>query len=90
MSLVLRLNVRRFPPTFLSVAFLVAFFLWSILSGVWFDADFSFSEHVKMTCKACFLQMRDLRRIRQYDTPEVPVLDANALVSSRLDYCNSV
>ena len=56
--------------------------------GVWFDAEFSFSEHVKRTCKACFLQMRDLRRIRQYLTAEVAVLVANALVSSRLDYCN--
>ena len=34
--------------------------------------------------------MRDLRRIRQYLTPEVAVLAANALVSSRLDYCNSL
>ena len=58
--------------------------------GVWFYADFSFTEHVKMTCKACFLQMCDLRRIRQYLTPEVAVLAANALVSSRLDYCNSL
>ena len=32
--------------------------------------------------------MCDLRRIRQYLTPEVTVLAANALVSSRLDYCN--
>ena len=57
--------------------------------GVWFDADFSFPEHIKRTCKACFLQMRDLRRIRKYLTPEVAVLAANALVS-RLDYCNSL
>ena len=55
---------------------------------MWFDAEFSVSEHVKRTCKACFLQMRDLHRIRQYFTPEVSVLAANALVSSRLDYCN--
>ena len=39
--------------------------------------------------QACFLQMRDLSRIRQYLT-KVAVLAANALVSSRLDYCNSV
>ena len=58
--------------------------------GVCFDADFSFSEHIKRTCKACFLQMRDLRRIRKYLTSEVAVLAANALVSSRLDYCNSL
>ena len=58
--------------------------------GVWFDADFSFSEHIKRTCKACFHQMRDLRRVRKYLTSEVAVLAANALVSSRLDYCNSL
>ena len=45
--------------------------------GVWFDADFSLSEHVKRTSKACFLQMCDLHRIRQYLTPEVAVLAAN-------------
>ena len=58
--------------------------------GMWFDADFSFSEHIKRTCKACFFQMRDLRRIRKYLTPEVAVLAANAMVSSRLDYCNTL
>ena len=58
--------------------------------GVWFDAEFSFSEHVKRTWKACFLQICDLRSIRQYLTTEVAVLAANALVSSRLDYCNSL
>ena len=58
--------------------------------GVWFDADFSFSEHIMRTCKACFLQMRDLRRIRKYLTAEVAVLAADALVSSVLDYCNSL
>ena len=57
---------------------------------MWFDAEFSFSEHVKETCKSCFLQMRNLRRIRKYRTPEVAVLAANALVNSRLDYCNSL
>ena len=58
--------------------------------GAWFDTEFSFSEHVKKTCKACFLQMCDLCRIRQYLTPQVAVLAANALVSSHLDYCNSL
>ena len=58
--------------------------------GVWFDAEFSFSEHIKRTCKACFLQMRDLCRIGKHLTSEVAVLAANALVSSRLDYCNSL
>ena len=34
--------------------------------------------------------MSDLHRIRKYLTPEVAVLAANALVSSRLDYFNSL
>ena len=33
--------------------------------GVWFDSDFSFTKHVKNVCKLCFIQMRDLRQIRQ-------------------------
>ena len=32
--------------------------------------------------------MRDLRRVRQYLTDDAAVLVTNALVSSRLDYCN--
>ena len=51
---------------------------------------FLFFEHIKITCKVCFLQMRDLLRITQYLTPKVAVLAANVLVSSRLDYCNSL
>ena len=34
--------------------------------------------------------MRDLRRVRQYLTDEAAILVANALVSSRPDYCNSL
>ena len=54
---------------------------------MWFDADFSFSEHVDKACKACFLKMCDLFRIRWYLTQEVAVLVANTFVSSSLDYC---
>ena len=42
------------------------------------------------TCKASFVQMHDLHRSRQYLTQDVAVLAANTLVSSRLDYCNSL
>ena len=48
--------------------------------GMWFDAEFSLSEHVKRTCKVCFLQIRDLRRIKHYLTPEVAVLAAIAFI----------
>ena len=58
--------------------------------GVWFDANFSFADHVSNICKTCFIQMRDLRWIRQYLMDEADVLAANALVGSHLDYCNSI
>ena len=58
--------------------------------GVWFDSDFFFTKHVKNVCKLCFIQMRDLRQIRQYLTRDAALTAANALVGSGLDYCNSL
>ena len=58
--------------------------------GVWFDSDFSFSCHVRNICKACFVHIRDLKQLRGYFTHETALLAANALVGSRLDYCNSL
>ena len=78
----------HFPVSILGSLLNLIYFVRNL--GVWFDAEVSFSEHVKRTCKVCFLQMRDLHRIRQYLTPKVAVLAANALVSSHLDYSNSL
>ena len=55
-----------------------------------FDNDFSFSKHVSNVCRACYYYMKDLRRVRRYLTVSVATSLANALVSSRLDYCNSL
>ena len=57
--------------------------------GVWFDSDFSFSCHVMKVCKDCFAHVRDLKRLRGHLTHEAALMAANALVGSRLDYCNS-
>ena len=58
--------------------------------GVWFDTNFFFAFHVRNICKTCFIQMHDRGRVRQYLTDEAAVLAANALMSSHLDYCNSL
>ena len=58
--------------------------------GVWFDSDFSFSYHVMKVCKACLAHVRDLKRLRGHLTHEAALMAANALVGSRLDYCNSL
>ena len=60
--------------------------------GVWFEANFSFADHVRIiySMKTCFIQMCYLRWVIQYLTDAAAVLAANALVSSCLDYCNSL
>ena len=58
--------------------------------GDWFDSDFSFSYHVMKVCKACFAHVRDLKRLPGHLTHEASLMTANALVGSRLDYCNSL
>ena len=58
--------------------------------GVWFDSDFSLFKHVQKVCKSCFVKLHDFRHVRRFLTHNVSVLVANVLVSSRLDYCNSL
>ena len=58
--------------------------------GVIFDSDFSFSNHIVSVCRSCFVGLRDLRRIRRHLTKNISITVGNALVSSRLDYCNSL
>ena len=42
------------------------------------------------TCGCCFYHIRDLRHIHQFISLSVAKTIATALVSSRLDYCNSL
>ena len=58
--------------------------------GVIFDSDNSFDNHVAKVCRACYYHLRDLRRIHKFLGVETAILLANAMVSSRLDYCNSL
>ena len=58
--------------------------------GVLFDAKFCFTNHVNSVIKSCFISLRDLYRIRRFLSIDTSVVIANALVSSRLDYCNSL
>ena len=45
---------------------------------------------VLFTCRACFYHIRDLRRIRKSLSLDLAKQIAVALVSSKLDYCNSL
>jgi hypothetical protein len=58
--------------------------------GVTFDSDFNFRKHISVTCRSCFYHIRDLRRIRIYISLSVAKTIATALITSRIDYCNSL
>ena len=58
--------------------------------GVLFDSKFSFTNHVNSVIKSCFANLRDLHYIGRFLSYDMSVMVANALVSSHLDYCNSL
>ena len=58
--------------------------------GVIFDKNFTFRSHTSAVCSSCFYHMWDLRHPRRHLDLDSAILLATALVSSRLDYCNSL
>ena len=58
--------------------------------GVVFHSNFTFSEHMSQVIKSTRVPARDLYRIHPLLYLKTSVLLANTLVSSRLDYCNSL
>lgn len=58
--------------------------------GVMFDATCSMDQHVTNICKAAHWQIYRIGQIRKFlDIPTTKTL-VNSLVTSRLDYCNSL
>ena len=58
--------------------------------GVIFDTELSLTHHISAVCKSSYYYIRDLCRIRRHLSFSVAMQLANALISSRLDYCNSL
>ena len=58
--------------------------------GVTLDTNLTFNQHVSSVCKSANYHIRALRHIRASLTDEMAKSIAVALVSSRLDYANSV
>ena len=54
--------------------------------GVIFDSDFNFRQHISQVCKSCFYHIR----IRRHISISTAKTISTALISSRLDYCNSL
>ena len=55
-----------------------------------FDKDFNFKRRISKVCRSCYYHIRDLRRLRRCLTAAVTKTIATSLVSSKVDYCNSI
>ena len=58
--------------------------------GVVIDSQLTFAENVKKLAGSCFYQLRQLRTVRRSLTTDAATTLVHALISSRVDYCNSV
>ena len=58
--------------------------------GFIFDSDMSFTDQINSLSKSCHFHIRDIRRIRHLLPLSAATAIANSLVSSKLDYCNSL
>ena len=58
--------------------------------GVILDSDLSYKKHFSTICQTSYLHIRQLRQIRPCLNMNSAILLANALVTSRLDHCNSL
>ena len=58
--------------------------------GVFFDKTLTMEKQVSSVSKSCFLQIRNIGRIRSYITDDACKTLVNSLVISRLDYGNAL
>ena len=58
--------------------------------GAILDAENSMQRHMANLCRISYYHLQELRRVRRYLNHETAIKVANALVSSHLDYCNSL
>ncbi len=58
--------------------------------GVIFDDQLTFKEHIAKTARSCRFALHNVRKIRPFLTEHAAQLLVQALVISRLDYCNAL
>ena len=57
---------------------------------IWLDSNLSMSTHMSNTCSSALYHLYNIRKIKRYLSHEATETLVHALVTSRLDYCNSV
>jgi exonuclease III len=58
--------------------------------GVSFEESLSFVPHITATCKAAFFHLHNILRIRKFLSEDAAKTIIHSLVTSKLDYCNSI
>ena len=58
--------------------------------GSFYDSQMNMESHVNNVCRFCYSQLRQIEHIRQYLNSDTTKSLVNSLVTSRLDYCNSL
>ncbi len=58
--------------------------------GVIFDDQLTFKEHIAKTARSCRFALHNIRKTRPFLTEHAAQLLVQALVVSRLDYCNAL
>ena len=58
--------------------------------GVVLDSHLNMEKHVNAVCRSCYLYLRGIARVRSCLDQHTAETIVHALVSTRLDYCNSL
>ena len=58
--------------------------------GVLLDSGLTMRHQVNSVCKSCYIQLRNIIHIRPYLTIGAAKIIVNSIITSRLDYCNSL
>lgn len=58
--------------------------------GSWFDSKLTMSTHISKVCASSFYHLHNIKRIRKYLSVEATQTLVHALITSCVDYCNSL
>ena len=58
--------------------------------GAYFDSNMTLAPFINNTCKSAFPQLYNIRRIMKYLTTNTCKTLVHAMITSRIDYCNSL
>ena len=58
--------------------------------GAYFDSNMTLVPFINNTCKSAFSQLYNIRRIRKYLTTDTSKTLVHAMITCRIDYCNSL